>query len=68
MRGIGFYTINLATAEAMFEGLAGTDFGILSGLAVFVPEGDVIPLPAGAILFATGAAALGAARRRKAVA
>ena len=65
----GLYTIDLATFvfTRVFEFDGG--FGVLTGLAVFIPgmdDVDVVPVPAAAFLFPLGAAGLAAARKRKA--
>ncbi len=61
--GLSFYEFDLGTFAVVnqfsLEGFEG-----LSSLAVFVP-GQVVPVPAAAVLFASGAAAFGAARRKK---
>ena len=65
----GLYTIDLATfvftQVFAFEG----GFGVLTGLAVFIPgmmDADAVPVPAAALLFLTGAGGIAAARKRKA--
>lgn len=65
----GLYTIDLATFvfTRVFEFDGG--FGVLTGLAVFIPgmdDMDVVPVPAAALLFLTGAGGLAAARKRRA--
>ena len=70
--GFAFYQIGLEGDQAgvaTLIGLTGIDVGGLTSLAVFMPmlgDVDVVPVPAAALLFLTGASGLAAARKRKA--